>query len=75
MRLALEKSSARFNFAFFVGMCKGGKAPKEAFARDDSRAFFLKNAPTYIQRIVIQQIFVMKKKAATQGQQPQFETV
>ncbi len=47
MRLALEKSTAHFNFAFLVGMAIGGKAPNEAFARDDSRACLVKNAPTY----------------------------
>ena len=47
MRLALEKSTARFNLAFFGAMAIGGKAPNDAFARDDSRAFLLKNAPTY----------------------------
>ena len=46
MRLALEKSTARFNLAFFGAMAIGGKAPNDAFARDDSRAFLLKNAPT-----------------------------
>ena len=47
MRLALEKSTARFNLAIFGAMAIGGKAPNDAFARDDSRAFLLKNAPTY----------------------------
>ena len=47
MRLALEKSTALFNFAFLGAMAIGGKAPNDAFAKDDSRACLLKNAPTY----------------------------
>ena len=47
MRLALEKATARFNLVFLGAMAIGGKAPNDAFARDDSRACLLKNAPTY----------------------------
>ncbi len=47
MRLALEKSTALFNFAFLGAMAIGGKAPNDAFDKDDSRACLLKNAPTY----------------------------
>jgi hypothetical protein len=47
MRLALEKATARFNLVFLGAIGMGGKAPNDAFARDDSRACLLKNAPTY----------------------------
>ena len=45
-RLASEKSTASFNFLFLGAKNIGGKAPKEAFAWDVSRARLLKNAPT-----------------------------
>ena len=46
MRLAVEKSTASFNFLFLGAKNIGGKPPNEAFACDVSRARLLKNAPT-----------------------------
>jgi hypothetical protein len=47
MRLALEKSTARFNLAFLGANRIGGNASNEALAADVSRARLLKKPPAY----------------------------
>ena len=45
MRLALEKSTARFSLTFRGANEIGGNAPKDALAKEESRARLLKNPP------------------------------